>query len=49
MWGRVAHEMGLTLDRAIADITGCGCAARLVPHVVATWERARAESLHREA
>lgn len=38
MWGREAHGMGLSLERAISDITDCGCPARLIAHVVAGWE-----------
>lgn len=49
MWGREAHEMGLTLDRAIEDITECGCPAWLLPHVRSAYETARRQALYREA
>lgn len=49
MWGREAFDMGLTLARAIQDITECGCPARYLPDVTAAWQRARGEAIHREA
>lgn len=49
MWGRAAHEMGITLERAIQDISECGCPASLLHHVRDTYAFAKLQALHREA
>lgn len=47
-WGRAAFEMGLSLEEARRCIGECGCPARLLADVDATYYRAQSEALHRE-
>jgi hypothetical protein len=48
IWGREAHGMGLTLERALEDIAQCGCPERLFPEVRSAYDAERRRAIHRE-